>query len=168
MSKKNHILTESNNYHRDRESIHSNEENSDLGVGRLYECVFCRRGFNTAQALGGHMNIHRKDNRAGNNKPNHNASKKVLLGQVNYHHQTNDGPRLYQQMIIPGAYSSSSSSSSYNGYNMNYGQSANNHREPLMISPGDWPMGLGLGLECPPLINGQEELDLELRLGYES
>ncbi|GER57787.1 zinc-finger protein 10 [Striga asiatica] len=30
-----------------------------LGVGRLYECVFCKRGFNTAQALGGHMNIHR-------------------------------------------------------------------------------------------------------------
>ncbi|KAI0510042.1 hypothetical protein KFK09_010642 [Dendrobium nobile] len=29
--------------------------------GRYYECVFCRRGFSTAQALGGHMNIHRRD-----------------------------------------------------------------------------------------------------------
>ncbi|XP_073057142.1 uncharacterized protein [Primulina eburnea] len=36
-----------------------NEDNS--GVGRAYECTFCKRGFTNAQALGGHMNIHRKD-----------------------------------------------------------------------------------------------------------
>lgn len=29
-----------------------------------YECVFCKRGFTTAQALGGHMNIHRRDRAA--------------------------------------------------------------------------------------------------------
>ncbi|PSR95087.1 Transcriptional regulator like [Actinidia chinensis var. chinensis] len=28
---------------------------------RSYECNFCKRGFCNAQALGGHMNIHRKD-----------------------------------------------------------------------------------------------------------
>ncbi|XP_058100124.1 transcriptional regulator TAC1-like [Magnolia sinica] len=28
---------------------------------RSYECTFCKRGFSNAQALGGHMNIHRKD-----------------------------------------------------------------------------------------------------------
>ncbi|KAF8402970.1 hypothetical protein HHK36_011063 [Tetracentron sinense] len=27
---------------------------------RYYECIFCKRGFSSAQALGGHMNIHRK------------------------------------------------------------------------------------------------------------
>ncbi|XP_022963634.1 transcriptional regulator TAC1-like [Cucurbita moschata] len=32
-----------------------------ISSGRSYECVFCKRGFTTAQALGGHMNIHRKD-----------------------------------------------------------------------------------------------------------
>lgn len=31
-----------------------------LGVARSYECNFCKRGFTNAQALGGHMNIHRK------------------------------------------------------------------------------------------------------------
>ncbi|KAL3648803.1 hypothetical protein CASFOL_005206 [Castilleja foliolosa] len=31
------------------------------GIGRSYECTFCKRGFTNAQALGGHMNIHRKD-----------------------------------------------------------------------------------------------------------
>ncbi|KAI4368868.1 hypothetical protein MLD38_017376 [Melastoma candidum] len=28
---------------------------------RVYECIACSRGFSSAQALGGHMNIHRKD-----------------------------------------------------------------------------------------------------------
>lgn len=28
---------------------------------KSYECTFCKRGFSNAQALGGHMNIHRKD-----------------------------------------------------------------------------------------------------------
>ncbi|XP_050238726.1 zinc finger protein 10-like [Mercurialis annua] len=40
----------------DRSSEKSNDQSS-----RSYECVFCKRGFTTAQALGGHMNIHRKD-----------------------------------------------------------------------------------------------------------
>ncbi|XP_042482616.1 transcriptional regulator TAC1-like [Macadamia integrifolia] len=45
-------------------------ENSDQGGGstssdqqkvRSYDCTFCKRGFSNAQALGGHMNIHRRD-----------------------------------------------------------------------------------------------------------
>lgn len=32
-----------------------------LHAGRSYSCSFCKRGFSNAQALGGHMNIHRKD-----------------------------------------------------------------------------------------------------------
>ncbi|XP_022145913.1 transcriptional regulator SUPERMAN-like [Momordica charantia] len=39
----------------------SDHASNDMGTGRSYECVFCKRGFTTAQALGGHMNIHRKD-----------------------------------------------------------------------------------------------------------
>jgi hypothetical protein len=33
-----------------------------------YECSFCKRGFTNAQALGGHMNIHRKDRGGGGGK----------------------------------------------------------------------------------------------------
>ncbi|KAL3530796.1 hypothetical protein ACH5RR_010118 [Cinchona calisaya] len=33
-------------------------------ASRLYECSFCKKGFSNAQALGGHMNIHRKDKAA--------------------------------------------------------------------------------------------------------
>ncbi|KAK8614738.1 hypothetical protein V6N13_068533 [Hibiscus sabdariffa] len=36
-------------------------DNTHAVSSRSYECVFCKRGFSTAQALGGHMNIHRKD-----------------------------------------------------------------------------------------------------------
>ncbi|KAG8663020.1 hypothetical protein MANES_01G169100v8 [Manihot esculenta] len=35
------------------------EEQSAIQV-RSYDCTFCKRGFSNAQALGGHMNIHRK------------------------------------------------------------------------------------------------------------
>ncbi|KAI3693073.1 hypothetical protein L6452_32901 [Arctium lappa] len=39
----------------------SPDHSSKDGLGRSYECTFCKRGFTNAQALGGHMNIHRKD-----------------------------------------------------------------------------------------------------------
>ncbi|CAN4116057.1 unnamed protein product [Withania somnifera] len=34
-----------------------------LGISQVkfYKCSFCKKGFSNAQALGGHMNIHRKD-----------------------------------------------------------------------------------------------------------
>ncbi|KAJ6336112.1 hypothetical protein OIU76_006785 [Salix suchowensis] len=57
---------ESTQHDEDSKSSSDEEENTDrpdqdTGTGRSYECVFCKRGFTTAQALGGHMNIHRKD-----------------------------------------------------------------------------------------------------------
>ncbi|KAI5589810.1 hypothetical protein BDE02_05G187000 [Populus trichocarpa] len=57
---------ESSNQHDEDSKSSSDEEITDrsyqdTGTGRSYECVFCKRGFTTAQALGGHMNIHRKD-----------------------------------------------------------------------------------------------------------
>ncbi|CAO2820931.1 unnamed protein product [Amaranthus hypochondriacus] len=48
-------------YEKSAESLSESEENDKNGVGRMYECRFCKRGFTNAQALGGHMNIHRKD-----------------------------------------------------------------------------------------------------------
>ncbi|XP_062102731.1 uncharacterized protein LOC133812880 [Humulus lupulus] len=49
----------------DRSSSDQNDETGFVVAARSYECVFCKRGFTTAQALGGRMNIHRKD-RANN------------------------------------------------------------------------------------------------------
>ncbi|KAI9081789.1 hypothetical protein K1719_036051 [Acacia pycnantha] len=43
------------------ETKQSDEQGASHQVTRSYECSFCKRGFSNAQALGGHMNIHRKD-----------------------------------------------------------------------------------------------------------
>lgn len=40
---------------------------------RSYKCVYCKMGFTNAQALGGHMNIHRKD-RANLSAPSSSSS----------------------------------------------------------------------------------------------
>ncbi|XP_071740850.1 uncharacterized protein [Rutidosis leptorrhynchoides] len=42
--------------------VQEQQQNSTSAVivSRSYECNFCKRGFTNAQALGGHMNIHRK------------------------------------------------------------------------------------------------------------
>ncbi|KAK4270361.1 hypothetical protein QN277_023403 [Acacia crassicarpa] len=37
---------------------YSSEEATQV---RSYTCAFCQKGFSNAQALGGHMNIHRRD-----------------------------------------------------------------------------------------------------------
>ncbi|KAL0390931.1 UNVERIFIED_CONTAM: Transcriptional regulator TAC1 [Sesamum calycinum] len=68
------------------------DENKDdvVGIGCLYECVFCKRGFNTAQALGGHMNIHRRDRFSGN-KPatsTHPINRQQQDHDVLGHHHT--------------------------------------------------------------------------------
>ncbi|PIN17085.1 hypothetical protein CDL12_10277 [Handroanthus impetiginosus] len=41
--------------------ISSDDFTQNFVQTRSYRCTFCKRGFSNAQALGGHMNIHRKD-----------------------------------------------------------------------------------------------------------
>ena len=41
---------------------------------RSYTCTFCRREFRSAQALGGHMNVHRRDRARLKQSPNSNTS----------------------------------------------------------------------------------------------
>ncbi|XVE59311.1 hypothetical protein DITRI_Ditri05aG0035800 [Diplodiscus trichospermus] len=41
------------------DEVSSDEQGASLA--RSYDCTFCKRGFSNAQALGGHMNIHRRD-----------------------------------------------------------------------------------------------------------
>ncbi|CAM0949002.1 unnamed protein product [Alopecurus aequalis] len=43
----------------------STEESTARRAQEHHECSFCKRGFTNAQALGGHMNIHRKERGAG-------------------------------------------------------------------------------------------------------
>ncbi|GMI81068.1 hypothetical protein HRI_001776100 [Hibiscus trionum] len=41
--------------------VWSLEEENVSSHSKSYTCSFCKRGFSNAQALGGHMNIHRRD-----------------------------------------------------------------------------------------------------------
>ncbi|KAM7257608.1 hypothetical protein ACFE04_013349 [Oxalis oulophora] len=65
------------------ESDQGNDDN--IGMGRLYQCVFCKRGFTTAQALGGHMNIHRKDRSSNLNNINKNINRRVVPSVASNH-----------------------------------------------------------------------------------
>lgn len=165
------------------ESLNSSHEqqgdlNEDLGVGRSYECVFCKRGFNTAQALGGHMNIHRKDRLKS--KPAAATAKQQEIYT---------GPRFYQQLLPPSIdhhhhlHESDSFSSNENhlmSYSTYFQGSNSSTTLPLLygntyplnqVMPGDWQMSLSLGFSPEinrQVMNQKEELDLELRLGYDS
>ncbi|KAK3024693.1 LOW QUALITY PROTEIN: hypothetical protein RJ639_042915 [Escallonia herrerae] len=52
---------------------------------RSYTCTFCRREFRSAQALGGHMNVHRRDRARrhqappGSNAPTNNGSSAIII-----------------------------------------------------------------------------------------
>ncbi|CAL0334849.1 unnamed protein product [Lupinus luteus] len=53
---------------------------------RSYSCNFCKRDFRSAQALGGHMNIHRRDRARlkQNHSPHHNNESTL---QFHHHHK---------------------------------------------------------------------------------
>lgn len=47
---------------------------------RSYSCHFCKREFRSAQALGGHMNVHRRDRaRLKQTLTNHNDCKLIFI-----------------------------------------------------------------------------------------
>ncbi|MED6109778.1 hypothetical protein PIB30_036721 [Stylosanthes scabra] len=67
-SEKEVVVVEERNNNNDEEvEVEEEEEEEEAQDHRhgtnkkSYDCTFCRRGFTNAQALGGHMNIHRKD-----------------------------------------------------------------------------------------------------------
>ncbi|CAL0328246.1 unnamed protein product [Lupinus luteus] len=49
---------------------------------RSYSCSFCRRDFRSAQALGGHMNVHRRDRARLNQQPSSPKQNEILHHQV--------------------------------------------------------------------------------------
>ncbi|KAF2302493.1 hypothetical protein GH714_036558 [Hevea brasiliensis] len=150
------------NLHEDSKSSCSEEEtdrseqaNDDMGTGRSYECIFCKRGFTTAQALGGHMNIHRKD-RA---KPRPNSSVPSISGKVDddYHVSFRGYPPIQS-------------------YSPHYSTAHHHHHELLNPFEEDWRRNLSLQIG-PSHVDGNkgktedcsesDELDLELRLGHD-
>ncbi|CAK9185353.1 unnamed protein product [Ilex paraguariensis] len=63
-------------------------DDQNIGHIKAYTCTFCKRGFSNAQALGGHMNIHRKD-RA---KLKESSSENLLSENITKKKNTSDSP----------------------------------------------------------------------------
>jgi hypothetical protein len=150
-----------------------------------YECVFCKRGFTTAQALGGYMNIHRRDRAKPTRESSAPVSRNVAECYTKYRHLYPPTPTSTPMPIIW----SSSSSNLYTYYPSSSGIAAAVDMEgvnPSSVSPRELSLfraaatrdhGLQLGLACQgDAGDGPEgwerqpeepesELDLELRLG---
>ncbi|XP_072954683.1 transcriptional regulator TAC1-like [Typha angustifolia] len=150
------------------EGDHNYKESKAISNGAefgrpYYECVFCKRGFTTAQALGGHMNIHRKD-RGKAPRCAATMSTSVLK------------PVPDQEMINLdgyGYYSHPHELSSYNMYfpaastsearvAMDDGVVSRSHEELTLFGEE-----LCLGLSRHVDGSEEREVDLELRLGHQ-
>lgn len=159
------------------------EANDDIGSKRSYECTFCKRGFTNAQALGGHMNIHRKDR----------AKAKQITSPLL--------PNKSNEDYIPSGYISAVSCEpskffpvfeAQRNYHMYFQPSASSPRHPQApfhesdlfasraqsFSMNDQELwGTNLSLRIGPMhaeddgmnrgVHRAEEVDLELRLGHD-
>ncbi|CAK9165444.1 unnamed protein product [Ilex paraguariensis] len=147
------------------------------GIGRSYECTFCKRGFTNAQALGGHMNIHRKD-KAKATKQHTQKSSTSFSNKFTEDHMTssfispilsNQG-RYYEVLGTQMMYFPASDSS----YNLLVPRS-----EQLSVHEESPSPNLSLQVGSPNMgerkwkkrDGGEEkmenEVDLELRLGHD-
>ncbi|XP_055831121.1 zinc finger protein 10-like [Solanum dulcamara] len=146
------------------------------GVGRSYECVFCKGGFNTAQALGGHMNIHRKDKLStSRNKPSTTTHNFLSSTTTNKHeiHNLSSGANLTCYNVAEAAQSNYATyfpgSTSTNGQNfLNQSRissySSNDDDDDHNIQCLNL---FGKGIETMEKKSQEDDLDLELRLGYD-
>ncbi|OAY24398.1 zinc finger protein 10 [Manihot esculenta] len=161
---------------------------------RSYTCTFCRREFRSAQALGGHMNVHRRDRArlhqtvqppGSINHPNSSStstSSSTFLIPTQEFSTTNGGLCLLYQLPNPNgiftstmnacAIDSPSTLLSISPYPHNHlsGQSLNYPVASPVINSSHFYSSKA---ESSASIDkykdlGNEELDLELRLGHRS
>ncbi|CAA3027625.1 transcriptional regulator TAC1-like [Olea europaea subsp. europaea] len=149
-------------------------------VSRSYDCTFCKRGFTNAQALGGHMNIHRKD-RAKNKKKNLEQSS---MNSAEYFpavssedpqqktiYYTGMGAEVRFQVYLP-------SSNPYTTNEINHLASSNPNDlssvwRPQRFTLHDDHLDANLSLRIGPAVvedgqgRNENEVDLELRLGHD-
>ncbi|XP_022963778.1 transcriptional regulator SUPERMAN [Cucurbita moschata] len=149
---------------------------------RSYTCTYCRREFKSAQALGGHMNVHRRDRARLHQAPLSNTTKPssssssisnsfiipppdfnggglCLLYQFPNPNSVNGG------INIPSLFSVSNHS--FNSFlpsmAMSRGFPVNDHR---LRGLGESNFSRSEQQFSTSMENGNQELDLELRLGH--
>ncbi|PKA58790.1 Transcriptional regulator TAC1 [Apostasia shenzhenica] len=149
------------------------------GGGRFYDCIFCKRGFSTAQALGGHMNIHRRERtkiRPAGSFPPAPAGR----GAEGYHPYSREqrrgqfpavGPSAASYVVYFPASSSSMGSREWRSVESEQ-QEVQSSRPPELENAGEELQlglaggGFGRGGRPPEEKKVEADLDLELRLGH--
>ncbi|XP_004515633.1 uncharacterized protein [Cicer arietinum] len=92
------------------------EDSACIWPPRSYSCSFCRREFRSAQALGGHMNVHRKD-RARLKQPSsdpQNDHQILYHHHHHHHHQDLESHHHHHNLQKPLYQSSNNSLANYN------------------------------------------------------
>ncbi|EEF33086.1 transcriptional regulator SUPERMAN [Ricinus communis] len=158
---------------------------------RSYECSFCKRGFTNAQALGGHMNIHRRD-RAKTAKQVMSSSSSSISSKTNEEHtkpnyigSISSEPMNYYQVLesqknYPMYFQPSGSSSPRQVPQVYYNYGSDDFLVPrnnksLSRDEECWGANLSLQLGSNHLqdngmnmeVAKEDEVDLELRLGHD-
>ncbi|OAY55614.1 zinc finger protein KNUCKLES [Manihot esculenta] len=163
---------------------HAKEDAATTTTKRFYECTFCRRGFTNAQALGGHMNIHRRD-RAKTKQVSASSS---ISGKTNedFLNPNHMGPisselmnkypvleaqREYSMYLHPSEFS-------YPGQPHGYYHGSDflvSRHQSLSVNEELWGANLSLQIgsshsgdnELNKDVPKEDEVDLELRLGHD-
>lgn len=133
---------------------------------RSYGCIFCKRGFTNAQALGGHMNIHRKD-RANKPKQITTSSSSYSSSSCVPSKQIEDSNFMNTLYFGRPRVDFEESGSNPRGYFQELGDL--NKKQELWGSDLSLQIGPSKGRIRRGTIwnNNGEGLDLELRLGHD-
>ncbi|KAK7339689.1 hypothetical protein VNO77_20370 [Canavalia gladiata] len=142
----------------------SSDDQGGVGQVKSYSCSFCKRGFSNAQALGGHMNIHRRDRAKLKQSSEENLLSLDISIKANTTDHNNDPVDLEEKIL----------------FQLDSGEvkHARNHKNPFTFPYNDDQRGMLIGTpqlphHLPSFVLGQRieekkgELDLELRLGLE-
>lgn len=144
------------------------QQGAQMGQARSYECTFCKRGFSNAQALGGHMNIHRKDK--AKLKQSSSSTTPPPLPNI----QPKNLPWIFADQESMDHATSTMLRHDQSTSNAHFGQvlqhlplfSTTTHNENHQESGGKGFFPSSTGQEQAAAV-GEDNLDLELRLGHE-
>ncbi|GMH20878.1 hypothetical protein Nepgr_022720 [Nepenthes gracilis] len=127
------------------------QDNDEMSTVRFYDCVFCRRGFTSAQALGGHMNIHRKDRTSSCRKTNEDNQ------ALDHHIRSYSAFNLSHSSEF--SFPLEPSRNNHQKCSSGFTSTGNPPRHVLFFIEKGRSQGFNHG-------EGDQELDLELRLGH--
>lgn len=86
-----------------KESDQQEVQDYSEGTKRLYDCTFCKRGFTNARALGGHMNIHRKERTKAKQRMPNSSLVTQVSSQSSSYFCILESPRNYNMCLQPSA-----------------------------------------------------------------